>query len=225
MIKKDHTFDGSSPPTAMAKFNFLESDDSPDRDLSADKHEAILAGAMQEFLEHGYAGARVDRLVKAAGVSKATVYRHFPDKEALFIALIQKMSQRKELFRQQNFHPDNQEPAKFLKQYALGMMENVAEDPQILTFLRIILGESGRFPQLARAFVKNLEKQSLDCLTEYFATHPELNIADPEVTARAFVGTLIHFVILRDVLQSGDIVPMDRDRLLDGLLALILRPT
>lgn len=222
MIKKD--FDGSSPPTAMAKFNLLGSDDSPDRDLSADKREAILAGAMQEFLEHGYAGARVDRLVKAAGVSKATVYRHFPDKEALFIALIQKMALRKELFRQQNFHPENQEPAEFLKQYALGMMENVAEDPQILTFLRIILGESDRFPQLARAFVKNVEKQSLDCLTEYFATHPELKIADPEVTARAFVGTLIHFVILRDVLHSGDIVPMDRDRLLDSLLALILRP-
>ncbi len=105
------------------------------------------------------------------------------------------------------------------------MMENVVEDPQILTFLRIILGESGRFPQLARAFVNNIEKQSLDCLTNYFATHPELQVADPEVTARTFIGTLMHFVILRDLLQSGDIVPMERDRLLDSLLAIILRPS
>ena len=223
MMRKD--LDDRSLPTVMAKFNFLGSDESPDRDLSTDKREAILAGAMQEFLEHGYAGARVDRLVKAAGVSKATVYRHFPDKEALFVALIQKMAARKELFRQQNFHPDQQEPAEFLKQYALGMMENVVEDPQILTFLRIILGESGRFPQLARAFVNNIEKQSLDCLTNYFATHPELQVADPEVTARTFIGTLMHFVILRDLLQSGDIVPMERDRLLDSLLAIILRPS
>ncbi len=88
MMRKD--LDDRSLPTVMAKFNFLGSDESPDRDLSTDKREAILAGAMQEFLEHGYAGARVDRLVKAAGVSKATVYRHFPDKEALFVALIQK---------------------------------------------------------------------------------------------------------------------------------------
>ncbi len=196
-----------------------------DRDLSAEKNEAILAGAMQEFLAHGYAGARIDRLVQAAGVSKATVYRHFPDKEALFIALIKRMACRKELFRLQNLQSYEEDPAEFLKHYALGMLENVADDPQVLTFLRIIVGESGRFPELARAFVTNIEKPSLDLLTDYLANHPKLNISDPEVTARAFIGTLIHFVMLSDVLHSGDIVPIDRDRLLNGLLALIMPPT
>ncbi|MEE3717933.1 TetR/AcrR family transcriptional regulator [Tumidithrix elongata RA019] len=193
-----------------------------ERELSPEKTELILAGAMREFLEHGYAGARIDKIVEAAGVSKATVYRHFPDKEALFTALIQQMSCRKELFRLQNLQSYEEEPIAFLKQYAAGMLDNVAEDPQILTFLRIIIGESGRFPELARAFVTNMEKTSLDFLTEYFKTHPKLQIADPEVTARAFIGTLIHFVMIRDVLQSGDIMPMERDRLLNSLLALIV---
>jgi len=195
---------------------------SVERELSSEKTEAILAGAMREFLEHGYAGARIDRIVEAAGVSKATVYRHFLDKEALFTALIKQMACRKELFLLQNLQPGNRSPLEFLKQYADGMLNNVADDPQILTFLRIIVGESGRFPELARAFVKNIEKPGLDLLTQYFATHPTLQIADPEVTARAFIGTLIHFVMLRDVLQSGDLVPMERDRLLDSLLALII---
>ena len=57
---------------------------STERELSPEKTEAILRGAMQEFLEHGYAGARIDKIVAAAGVSKATVYRHFADKAALF---------------------------------------------------------------------------------------------------------------------------------------------
>ncbi|HEY9643355.1 MAG TPA: TetR/AcrR family transcriptional regulator [Coleofasciculaceae cyanobacterium] len=192
------------------------------RDLSSEKTEAILDGAMQEFLENGYAGARVDKIVAAAGVSKATVYRHFPDKEALFTALIQRIASRKELFQLQNFQSFEEDPLPFLKRYANGMLDNVAEDPQILTFLRMIIGESGRFPELARAFTRSIEKPSLDFLTKYFSCHPQLQIADPEVTARAFVGTLIHFVILRDVLHSGDIVPMQRDRLLDSLLDLIL---
>lgn len=192
------------------------------RDLSPEKTEAILDGAMQEFLENGYAGARVDKIVAAAGVSKATVYRHFPDKEALFTALIQRMACKKELFQLENFQSLEEDPVTFLKRYANGMLDNVAGDPQILTFLRIIIGESGRFPELARAFVQNIEKPSLDCLTKYFSSHPKLQIADPEVTARAFVGTLIHFVMLRDVLHGGDIVPMDRDRLLDSLLKLII---
>jgi len=193
-----------------------------ERELSPQKTELILAGAMQEFLEHGYAGARIDKIVEAAGVSKATVYRHFPDKEALFTALIQQMACRKILFQFQNTQAFDEEPRVFLKRYASGMLDNVANDPQILTFLRIVVGESGRFPELARAFVKNVEKVSLDFLTDYFSTHPQLQIADPEVAARAFIGTLIHFVLLRDVLQSGDLMPMDRERLLDSLLQLIL---
>ncbi|MDX2241083.1 MAG: TetR/AcrR family transcriptional regulator [Leptolyngbyaceae cyanobacterium bins.302] len=190
----------------------------------AEKTEAILAGAMQEFLVHGYAGSRIDRIVQASKVSKATVYRHFPDKEALFTALIQQMATKKEIFSQQNLKSYEADPIVFLKCYANGMLDNVANDPQVLTFLRIIIGESGRFPELARAFVKNIEKPSLDFLSKYFSSHPKLKIADPEVTARAFVGTLIHFVILGYVLGSGDIVPMDRDRLLDSLIALIVRP-
>ncbi len=193
-----------------------------ERELSSKKAELILKGAMQEFLEHGYAGARIDRIVEAAGVSKATVYRHFPDKESLFTALIQQLSCRKNLFEMHIQQTFEESPSVFLNRYANTMLANVAEDPQILTFLRIIVGESGRFPELARAFVVNIEKVSLDFLTQYLTNHPKLKIADPEVSARAFIGTLIHFVLLRDVLQSGDLVPMERDRLLDSLIQIIV---
>jgi AcrR family transcriptional regulator len=193
-----------------------------ERELSSTKTELILEGAMQEFLEHGYAGARIDRIVEAAGVSKATVYRYFSDKEALFTAIIQQMSCRKSIFEFQSQQSFEESPIVFLKQYANTMLDNVADDPQLLTFLRIIVGESGRFPELARAFVINIEKVGLEFLTQYLANHPQLQIADPEVTARVFIGTLIHFVILRDVLQSGDLVPIERDRLLDSLTKIIL---
>jgi len=66
------------------------------RQLSSEKKaEAILAGGMQEFLAHGYAGTSMDRVARAAGVSKATVYSHFQDKEGLFTALIDQLVQGK----------------------------------------------------------------------------------------------------------------------------------
>lgn len=206
----------------MIRLEAMIQEKSVEREPSS-KVELILAGAMREFLEHGYAGARIDRIVEAAGVSKATVYRYFPDKQALFTALIEQMSCRKNLFLMQNQSLD-EAPISFLRRYANTMLDNVEADPQVLTFLRIILGESGRFPELARAFVANVEKVGLDFLAHYFATHPRLRIADPEMTARVFIGTLIHFVMLRNVLHSGDLVPMDRDRLLDSLLNMILHP-
>lgn len=192
------------------------------RDLSVEKTEAILDGAMQEFLAHGYAATSMDKVAATAGVSKATVYSHFQDKEGLFKALIQRLAQKKELFAQEHFQARTGDPAAFLKHYALSMLENVAEDPQVLTFLRIIIGESGRFPELARTFVECVEKPTLMCLTHYLAEHPDLNLPDPEVAARAFTGTMVHFVIMRDILHGEDILPMECDRLLDQLLHLLL---
>ncbi|HEY9667887.1 MAG TPA: TetR/AcrR family transcriptional regulator [Coleofasciculaceae cyanobacterium] len=196
---------------------------SVDRELSAEKTNAILDGAMQEFLANGYAATSMDKVAAAAGVSKATVYSHFQDKQGLFTALVQRLACKKEIFSLENLQSVQGDPASFLKRFAIGMLENVADDPQVLTFLRIIIGESGRFPELARAFVQNIEKPTLELLSQYFASHPELQLPDPEVAARMFVGTLVHFVILRDVLDSGDIVPMERDRLLDNLLHVIIR--
>ncbi|MBN4000558.1 TetR/AcrR family transcriptional regulator [Nostoc sp. LPT] len=197
---------------------------SVERDLSPEKTEAILRGAMQEFLEHGYAGARIDKIVAAAGVSKATVYRRFADKETLFTALIQRMAVRVNFFQQQDFPSSQEEPVVFLKRHATKMLNCVAQNPQDVALFRIVIGESGRFPELGRAFLQNVEKPNLDFITQYFATHPKLQLADPEVAARTFIGTLIHFVITRNLLHGGDIMSIEEDRLIDGLLSLIIHP-
>ncbi len=62
-----------------------------DTSQSGEKVEAILQGAMQEFLANGFAGTTMDKVTAAAGVSKTTVYSYFQDKEKLFIALIERL--------------------------------------------------------------------------------------------------------------------------------------
>jgi AcrR family transcriptional regulator len=56
------------------------------RELSGPKRHQILNGARQVFSELGYERASVDEIAARAGVSKATVYNHFGDKQALFTA-------------------------------------------------------------------------------------------------------------------------------------------
>jgi hypothetical protein len=84
------------------------------------------------------------------------------------------------------------------------------------------LGESGRFPQLARAFVRNIEQTSFKMLRQYFTTCPQLKLSDPEATARIFIGSLVHFLIVQEMLHGKDIVPMERDRLIGNLVNLIV---
>jgi TetR/AcrR family transcriptional regulator, regulator of autoinduction and epiphytic fitness len=94
-----------------------------------------------------------------------------------------------------------------------------ANKPQFLNFMRLILGESGRFPQLARAFAYNIEQMAFSRFCHYFTHCPQLNLSDPEAAARIFVGVIVHFMIVQEMLHGKDIMPMERDRIIDGLIS------
>src|SRR5690349_16044689 len=56
----------------------------------ADKREAILAAALELFVERGFHGTAVPEVADRAGVGAGTIYRYFASKEALVNALYQK---------------------------------------------------------------------------------------------------------------------------------------
>jgi TetR/AcrR family transcriptional regulator len=56
--------------------------------------ELILEAASGVFADHGYEGARVDELARAAGVNKATLYYQIGDKEAIYHAVITRVLTR-----------------------------------------------------------------------------------------------------------------------------------
>jgi TetR/AcrR family transcriptional regulator, regulator of autoinduction and epiphytic fitness len=194
------------------------------RQLSPEKAAAILAGGMQEFLAHGYSAATMDRVAVAAGVSKATVYSHFRDKESLFIALIQELVLQRfnAIFDPVSANHLAEPPEVVLRSLANGLLASAASDPRWLNFMRVILGESGRFPQLAKAFVANIEQTGFTTVCHYFRHCPHLKVSDPEATARIFIGALVHFIIVQEILHGKEIIPMEQQRLIDTLIAMVL---
>ncbi|BBX61656.1 TetR family transcriptional regulator [Mycobacterium saskatchewanense] len=64
----------------------------------------ILAAARAEFAQYGLAGARIDRIARAANASKERLYAHFGDKETLFRDVVS--TDGAEFFRAVELHPD-----------------------------------------------------------------------------------------------------------------------
>jgi AcrR family transcriptional regulator len=61
-------------------------------DAKARTRLRLLDAAERLFLESGYAFTPMEQIASAAGVTKAAIYRHFPSKEDLFLALRERSS-------------------------------------------------------------------------------------------------------------------------------------
>ncbi|MCU0569186.1 MAG: TetR/AcrR family transcriptional regulator [Oculatellaceae cyanobacterium Prado106] len=188
-----------------------------------DKREQILQGAMQVFLSQGYAGTSMDRVAAIAGVSKQTIYSHFQDKEGLFTALIERVTIQR-LQRDLGTEGLQGEPRVTLRRLANAYLQKMA-DEEYLALLRVVMAESTRFPELAQLYTKTVIHKGLSLISTYLKAHPELNLSDPEATARIFIGSLVSFLVTQEILHGKTILPMERDRLVDSLVELVLCPS
>lgn len=115
-----------------------------------DKELAVLKAATTMFLEHGFSSATTDMIQREAGVSKATMYACFPNKEALFVAVIEhECALMTATFRALRVSPGN--IAKTLTDLGMSCL-NIVLSPTALALNRVVMAEAPRFPELGRRF-------------------------------------------------------------------------
>ncbi len=114
------------------------------------KARVVLAGARAVFLANGFSAATTDMIQQAAGVSKSTVYSYYPNKEALFVAVVEAEC---ELFlktvRQHKF------PERCLVDVLNAIAHTYLEivlSHDGMALYRAIVSEAARFPELGRRF-------------------------------------------------------------------------
>ncbi|MGB3509696.1 MAG: TetR/AcrR family transcriptional regulator [Microcoleaceae cyanobacterium] len=184
-----------------------------------EKAEQILRGAIPEFLKNGYTCTSMDKVAKAAGVSKQTLYSHFTDKEGLFRALVKQMATKK--FNFVWSQPLEGEPEQVLGNLADRLLTENINDSEYLEFVKLIIAESGNHPDLSKLFLTKISKPAVETLTKYLQEHQELKLEDPEATAIIFVGSLVYFILNQKVLHGVEVMPMEAKRYIEVLIALI----
>jgi len=112
----------------------------------------LLAAALELFVERGYAATRLDDVAARAGVSKGTLYLYFENKEDLFKAVVREnivaqISQTRETARQFDGPRD-----ELLRQLVQRWWRQYGRTPAA-GISKLILAESGNFPEIARFFV------------------------------------------------------------------------
>lgn len=118
------------------------------------KYRQILDGARALFLDQGFDATSMDAIAREAGVSKATLYVHFDDKDDLLLALVNEECKRygpKTLWRD---HGGRIDLRGELHAIGTAFLEAFL-DQRGLAVSRLVMSCASRYPRVGEVFMKS----------------------------------------------------------------------
>jgi AcrR family transcriptional regulator len=191
--------------------------------------QELLEAALDVFAEKGFNAARVEDIAERAGVSKGTVYLYFETKEEIFRTLVREnLRARITPLRDSVVHFEG--PSSELIALVLSTIANVIVNSKLAVLPKIIIAESGNFPQLAEFYRREVIDVGLGIMTsiiERGISREEFRNVDPDHVARLCIAPMLLAMVWKVSFAQFDETPFDveafakthLDVLLNGLLA------
>lgn len=170
---------------------------------SAERRDAILAAALDEFSSRGFEAARLDDVARRAGIAKGTIYLYFRDKETLFQELIRTMLTP--LVGTIEALGAADVPLPLLADRIVDLFVSQVYETRRKDVVRLMISEGWRFPKLAEFYYREVLSRIIAAvrsllrraaargeLPEGLADYPQI-IAAPGVVAIIWSGLFERF--------------------------------
>ena len=188
--------------------------------------EEILDAALEEFTSRGFEAARMEDIAKRAGLSKAAIYLYFPSKVAVLEALIEAKVGPLAKGVQDLSASGLADPLTALRMLATMAAHRIA-DPALFAVPRLVIGISGRFPEIAKYYREHVVEKArgaLEAVIEAAMAKGQIRRVDKAAVVRAFIGPLFFEAMWTHVLngetalnQPQKLIEQQFDVLLSGL--------
>lgn len=191
--------------------------------LTDRKRSAILEAAAEQFRLHGYETASVDSIAAAAGVSKRTVYNHFPSKEELFNETIMQMFERSAGLLDLPYRGE-----RSLREQLTELMRQkmrTLADPEFLGLARVAMGEAIHAPERALPVICRLGEREEAVTTWIRAAQADgrLKPGDPGFAANLLQGQIKTFAFWPQIaMGAAPLAPEDQERVIEAAVSMFL---
>jgi AcrR family transcriptional regulator len=185
--------------------------------------EEILDAALEEFTARGFEAARMEDIAKRAGLSKAAIYLYFPSKMAVLEALIEARVGPLARGVQSLSASGAADPLMALKMLATMAAHRIA-DPNLFAVPRLVIGISGRFPEIAKYYREHVVEKArgaLEALIEAAMAKGQIRRVDTSAVMRAFIGPLFFEAMWTHVLL-GETALNDPQKLIEQQFDVLL---
>ena len=156
--------------------------------------ERILESATHAFSESGYHGTKMDDIVSRSGTSKGAIYFHFPGKEALFFALVERLADTLQQTARRSISGERNAIARV--DAALQSLFKLLTRHRRLAKVVLVSGV-GVGPSIDQRLMKLHERFAL-FVKEYLdhaVSDGSIRPIDTEVTAYAWLGAINEIVV------------------------------
>ncbi|MFP3920582.1 MAG: TetR/AcrR family transcriptional regulator [Dichotomicrobium sp.] len=124
----------------------------------------ILTAALDEFVENGFADARLDSIAERAGVAKGTIYLYFDRKETLFEEAVRAVIGPMITHFETLAAAPQGDAEAILRQMLQTFYREIISDPKKRNLLRLIISQGPRFPQLLRFYHDEVVSRGMGAL-------------------------------------------------------------
>ena len=187
----------------------------PGRPRSARADKAILAATLELIAQDGMQGMSLEGVAARAGVSKTTIYRRWPNRDALILDALRQIKVPVTTFDTGAFRSD-------ITHFLLSLRD-LLQDPMIQQVTLRLLSEVASKPEWSKAFFRETMRANFEGLTgmiERARARGELRAdADTLLVMEMFGGPLFyHFIVLLFLYDQPDFdIERFVDLLWDGL--------
>jgi AcrR family transcriptional regulator len=155
--------------------------------LSTAREQELLEAARDIFIEEGLGRATMDQIARRARVSKATIYRRYRNKEALFEAVV---NDEVELVAAElsDYELDINDPRQTLRNAASAIYQASTSDRNI-ELRRLLIAQGRRYPDLCQGARNRLAQATSQRLTAFFQAlidQGRMRPVDPAQAATTF---------------------------------------
>jgi AcrR family transcriptional regulator len=189
----------------------LDSGEPKFRRRKADRPGEIIEAAIMVFAEKGFAAAKLDEIARQAGVSKGALYLYFETKEDIFRAVVARaIAPNMQAIRAMiAAHPG---PIGDLLRLVAERVGGLIESLPVGGVIKMVIGEAGNFPELARVWHDDLVAHALGALTDAMRAaqaRGEVRAGDPRTYALQVIAPILVGVIWRETFVPVGAEPFD----------------
>ena len=173
------------------------------RRAPAKRPQEILEAALEQFVETGFAGTRLDDVAKRAGLSKAAIYLYFEDKTALFKGVVQH-AVGNNIGQMEAMLAGHRGPVAPLLPRILEFMADRIEHSPMAAVAKLVLAESRAFPEIGRFYLKEVIGRGLPLMEGLISrgiTQGEFRQVDAFMTVRSMIGPMLLAILWRTVFE------------------------